>query len=197
MNAKQSGHIKPKRVVPYTLREDSEIMAACDRSRVASDGARARAMVLLLRYTGLRISEICRFRKDAVLRDGDNKTWRVLIRTQKSGRAVYLSIPEILKLSLDALPLPRGGDTDCPYYFWNATTPLRMVVEIARRTLAVVFRESDVEDAHAHRYRLTLATRLFEQGTTFEEIAEILGTPAGGVARALWRVAAARAANQG
>jgi len=49
------------------------------------------------------------------------------------------------------------------------------VVGIAERTLAAVFRKSGVKNAHAHRYRHTLATRLLEQGATFEQVADILG----------------------
>jgi hypothetical protein len=32
-----------------------------------------------------------------------------------------------------------------------------------------------MKDAHAHRYRHTLATRLLEQRATFEQVADILG----------------------
>lgn len=32
-----------------------------------------------------------------------------------------------------------------------------------------------MKKAHAHRYRHTLATRLLEQGATFEQVADILG----------------------
>ena len=32
-----------------------------------------------------------------------------------------------------------------------------------------------MKSAHAHRYRHTLATRLLEQGATFEQVADILG----------------------
>ena len=46
---------------------------------------------------------------------------------------------------------------------------------IAERTLAAVFKKSGVKNAHAHRYRHTLATRLLEQGATFEQVADILG----------------------
>jgi len=49
------------------------------------------------------------------------------------------------------------------------------VVGIAERTLTSVFKKSGVRDAHAHRYRHTLATRLLEQGATFEQVADILG----------------------
>ena len=49
------------------------------------------------------------------------------------------------------------------------------MVGIAERTLAAVFKKSGVKNTHAHRYRHTLATRLLEQGATFEQVADILG----------------------
>jgi integrase len=74
-----------------------------------------------------------------------------------------------------ALPLPRNAAMDRPYYFWNAQSSRRAVVGIAERTLAAVFKKSGVKDAHAHRYRHTLATRLLEGTATFEDVADILG----------------------
>jgi integrase len=97
------------------------------------------------------------------------------VRTQKSGEPVFLPIPENLKFVLDVLPLPRNAPKDCPYYFWNGQTARRPVVGIAERTLAAVFKKSEVKKAHAHRFRHTLATRLLEQGATFEQVADILG----------------------
>jgi integrase len=132
-------------------------------------------MVLLLRNTALRISDVSTFPKDAVSWDADRDTWRARLRTLKSGEPVYLPIPAELKLALDAVPLPRNADQDCAYYFWNGHTSRRAVVGIAERTLSAVFKKSGVKDAHAHRYRHTLATRLLEQGATFEEVADILG----------------------
>src|ERR1022692_2590785 len=90
-------------------------------------------------------------------------------------RKSFLPSPECVKLVLDALPLPRNAPQDCPYYFWSGQTSRRAVVGIAERTLAAVFKKSGVKGAHAHRYRHTLATRLLEQGATFEEVADILG----------------------
>ena len=88
---------------------------------------------------------------------------------------MFLPIPESVKLVLDALPLPRNAAQDCSYYFWNGQTSRRAVVGIAERTLSAVFKKSGVKGAHAHRYRHTLATRLLEQGATFEQVADILG----------------------
>jgi site-specific recombinase XerD len=176
-------NIKPNEVVPYTLRDESEILAACDRiggAKYQRTGAvyerlRARAMVLLLRHTALRISDVSTLRKDAVSWDQERSTWRVFIRTQKSGEPVFLPIPDGLKLVLDALPPPRSAAQDCPYLFWNGITSRRAVVGIAERTLFTVFKKSGVKNAHAHRYRHTLATRLLVQGATFELVADILG----------------------
>ena len=130
---------------------------------------------MLLRHTALRVSDVCTLRRDAISWDPEAATWRVLLRTQKTGEPVFLPIPDTLKLVLDALPLPRNAAHDCPYYFWNGVTSRRAVVGIAERTVASVFRKSGVKDAHAHRYRHTLATRLLGQGATFEQVADILG----------------------
>jgi integrase len=117
-------NIKPNEVVPYTLREESEILSACDRIGGAKyqrtsalyERLRARAMVLLLRHTAMRISDVCTLRKDAVSWDEKNSVWRVWVRTQKSGEPVFLPIPEGLKFVLDALryraTLPRTALTN-------------------------------------------------------------------------------------
>jgi site-specific recombinase XerD len=176
-------NIKPNEVVPYTLLEESQILAACDligggiysRSGARYEQLRARAMILLLRATALRISDVSTFRRDAVSWDPEKSTWRAFLYTQKTGDPVFLPLPENLKLVLDALPLPRNAAQDCPYYFWNGQSSRRAVVGTAERTLAAVFKKSRVKDAHAHRYRHTLATRLLEQGATFEQVADILG----------------------
>jgi site-specific recombinase XerD len=175
-------NIKPNEVIPYTLQDESQILAACEtfgarnqKTEAIYERLRARAMVMGLRHTALRVSDVATLQKDAVSWDTDNKTWRVMLRTQKSGEPVYLPIPESLKLALDALPLPRNAAQDCPYYFWNGHTSRRAVVGIAERTLGTVFKKSGVKNAHAHRFRHTLATRLLEQGATFEQVADILG----------------------
>ena len=132
-------------------------------------------MIMLLRQTALRVSDVCTLRKDALSWDPSKGMWRVLLRTQKTGDPVFLPIPGDLKLVLDGLPLPRNAAQDCPYYFWNGQISRRAVVGIAERTLSAVFKKSGVKDAHAYRYRHRLATRLLEGGATFVEVADILG----------------------
>ena len=77
---------------------------------------RARAMVLLLRFTGLRISDVATLERERI-QDG-----QILLHTQKTSGTVFLPIPEELQSALDALPLPRCGDAEARWFFWNGVT---------------------------------------------------------------------------
>jgi site-specific recombinase XerD len=74
---KSPRNVKPNEVVPYTLREESEILDACEkiggakylRTGAVYERRRARAMVLLLRHSALRISDVATLRKDAISSD--------------------------------------------------------------------------------------------------------------------------------
>jgi site-specific recombinase XerD len=70
-------NLKPNEVVPYSLQEESLILAACDqigggkynRSGARYEQLRGRAMIMLLRHTALRVSDVCTLRKDAISRN--------------------------------------------------------------------------------------------------------------------------------
>ena len=166
---KSARNIKPSEVVPYTPAEVMRIISACDSiGRNSYERLRARAMILLLNNTALRVSDVATLERDRV-HDG-----RILIRTQKTGEPVYLQVWADTKAALDCLPAPRGS-SESKHFFWNGITSRRAVVGIAERTLAAVFKASGVPKAHAHRFRHTLATRLLGIGGTDNEVADILG----------------------
>jgi len=111
--------------------------------------------------------------KERISRDGNR--WRLFLLTEKTGKPVFLPIPNDLRLALNAAPVPRGTAPDCRYFFWNGNTSERAIKGIAERTLAAVFKKSRVAKAHAHRFRHTLATELLGAAASFEEVADILG----------------------
>jgi site-specific recombinase XerD len=167
-------NVRPEEVVPYTQAEVARILAACDGiGRGSYERLRARAMVLLLRFTGLRISDIATLGRDRV------QGGEILLHTQKTGGTVFLPVPAELQAALDALPGPRGAGESPGYYFWNGITSRRAVVGIAERTLAAVFKRSAVVSGHAHRFRHTLATEILARGGTEQDVADILGISAG------------------
>ncbi len=163
-------NIKPALREPYTRDEIIRILAACDRiGRNAYERIRARAMVLLLRYTGLRISDVAILEKERV-RDGE-----IHLYTAKNGRPVRLPVHPGLRAALDRLPRPRAAAEDCKYFFWSGHGSKRCIIRNARRTLAAFFEASRVENAQAHRFRHRLATEILEIGGAIDEAADILG----------------------
>jgi len=103
--------------------------------------------------------------------------WSHLLYTKKSGKPVFLPIPEFLKDALDNLPLPKGTERASKRFFWSGNGITRAFIRGVTRTLALVFEISGVEGAHAHHFRHTLATALLEKGWTIEDIAIVLGSP--------------------
>jgi site-specific recombinase XerD len=164
-------NLKPAAREPYTPNEIARIVAACDAmGRSAYERLRARAMILLLRYTALRISDVATLEKDRI-RNGE-----IFVRTTKNGKPVRLPVHPALQAALDILPVPRGADgPDCPYFFWSGHGSRSAVIRDATRTLGAVYSLSGVPDACSHRFRHTLATEVLELGGTFEEAADILG----------------------
>jgi site-specific recombinase XerD len=167
-------NLKPTPIEPYTPEEMVRILAACQGiGRGSYERLRARAMVLLLRYTALRISDVATLARDRI-RGGE-----IHLYTTKSGKPVRLPIPGDLVAALAILPAPRAAGPDCPYFFWSGHGGREAMKRDATRTLAVVFKASGVQGAHAHRFRHTLATELLTMGGSIQEAADILGnTPA-------------------
>ena len=150
------------------------IIDACNKFGLHDyERKRARAAVLLLRHTALRISDVALLRRDRISRDKGR--WRIFVRTTKNHELVYLLVPDELVEAINALPIPRGADKNCPYLFWNGKSEPKSQISQVSETLAAVFRKSGVADCHAHRFRHTLATDLVGIGATFEEVADVLG----------------------
>jgi site-specific recombinase XerD len=164
-------NLKPAEREPYTPKEVATIIAAAETmGRGPYERLRARAMVLLLRYTALRISDVATLERSWVRRG------EILIRTTKNGKSVKLPVQADLQAALDALPMPKGaGSPECPYLFWSGHGSRATFVRDVTRTMGTVFKASGVPGACSHRFRHTLATEVLEMGGTFEEAADILG----------------------
>lgn len=167
----KSPKAKPKKVVPYTDTEVIAILAACDRiGRGAYERQRARCIIMLMRYCGLSVVDVATLRRDEV-NDGMMHRSR-----QKTGETVLLALPDTLTAALDSLPLPRGAAGEAEFYFWSGNGSIRSAQRDITRTVGQVFKQSGVPNAHAHKFRHTLATELLGAGASYEEVAAILGS---------------------
>jgi integrase len=156
-------------VVPYTLDQIVRIIVACDEiGRAKYERLRARAMVLLMRYAGLRVSDVVTLSRDHI--NGN----RLEKRAVKNHRMIRVELPPEVLRALEMLPHPKAASRNCKLYFSSETASLRSLVKGAQRTLAAVFERARVPGAHPHRFRHTLASELLGKRATVEEVAGIL-----------------------
>jgi len=162
--------IEANDIVPYTQTEIVKIIAACDLvGRSSYERRRARAMVLLMRFAGLRISDVVTLSRDHI------RGSRLEKRAVKNHRMIRVELPAVVLTALDLLPYPKVAGQDNRRFFCKDDAVLRSQVKGAWRTLAAVFKRSGVKRAKPHRFRHTLASELLGKGGTLEEVAGILG----------------------
>ena len=180
-------------VVPFTAAQVQALLDACEGfGRRPYERLRARAMVLLLRHTGLRISDVVTMTPDRITPDG-----RVLLYTRKTGGRVYVPVPVEVLDALDAVPpslnwaplqecpgslktvdlVKTSGSNaaiSAPGYFWSGRGSRKAAIGGAQRTLARLFKRAGVQ-GHPHCFRHSLATDLLGVGASMQEVADWLG----------------------
>jgi integrase len=164
-------NIKPTEKIPYTQTEVAKIVAPCDVVGNSSyEPLRARATVLLMRYTALRISDVVTLERDRV------QNGQILLHTKKDGRggvfadtrrttagAGRAAVSEGRNRTSTILPLQRQDVQVCAQ------------VRVNHHMLHSVFTRAGVEGARAHRFRHTLATEILARSGTEPDCADILG----------------------
>jgi site-specific recombinase XerD len=156
-------------VVPFTSAEIVRIIAACEHiGRANYERLRARAMVLLMRFAGLRISDVVTLSRDHI------KVNHLEKRAIKNRRMIRVELPPVVLQALEVLPHPKAAAQDSTLYFSGGNASVRSLVKGAQRTLAAVFRRAQVDRGHPHRFRHSLASEILGKGGTIEEVAGIL-----------------------
>ena len=174
MAANPSAVIKPPKAdqsptLPFEKAQIETLLEVADQFRTqgrfgGGNRQRIRAMILLLRYSGLRISDAAVLERSKL--DGDN----LFLYTQKTGTPVRLPLPPQTVEALKAAP------SDNPkYFFWNGNCLPTSAVKIWERTFQRVFEEANIPDGTAHRFRDTFAVELLLKGVPIEQVSILLG----------------------
>lgn len=156
--------------LPFSQDEVSALLGACDlienhyRASAARARVRARALVLLLVYSGLRISDAGKLKRDSLTEDG-----RLFLRTMKTKAPLHVQLPPSVVDALNAMP--RESDE---YFFWSGRGKLSSLLGSLRRTVVCLGSLANV-DAHPHRFRDTFAVRLLEKGVSIRTVQLLLG----------------------
>lgn len=156
--------------LPFPRDEVSKILTAADanihavRKHGRDNAVRLRALILLLRYSGLRIGDAVACSVDRL---GDGK---IRLYTQKTGTHVHCPIPPLVVAALEGIPKMSAR-----YWFWSGNGRIQTAVADWQARLKKLFDDAKMQGAHAHRFRDTFATELLLAGVPIERVSVFLG----------------------
>ena len=141
----------------------SEMKAILEAARSDKD-KRIYPLALLLRYSGLRISDATMLHKDAL--KGDQLT----VRTIKTNAEVSVTLPAFVANQLRAIGREHDG-----YFFWNGESTLASLTDLYRDNhLRRVFAAAKVAGT-PHMFRHTFVHALLNEGLSMRDVAAAIG----------------------
>jgi integrase/recombinase XerD len=156
--------------LPFTQEEMIKILAGTDKylaempEHGKENGRRIRGLVLLLRYSGMRISDAVNLRSSQL--DGN----RLFLYTQKTGVPVNALLPDFVVKALEAT---ARVNQEC--FFWRGVGKLDSAVRSWQTRLRRLFEMAEISGGHPHRFRDTFAVELLLTGVPVERVSVLLG----------------------
>jgi hypothetical protein len=121
--------------------EVEKLLSACDAHPHKGRALRMRALILLLRYSGLRIGDAASLARNRIQDD------KLELYTAKTGTKVFLPLPPKVIEALNALPV-KGE-----YFFWSGQSKIRTVTGRWQRIHRALFVKAGLPGTHPHRFR--------------------------------------------
>ncbi len=159
--------------LPFSAEEVRRLLAACERltsdnpAEIPAIRQRARAIVLVLLYSGLRVSDVTRLRRSALEASG-----HLVLRTQKNQAPIKVLLgPDAIR-ALEQLPALDGNPE---YFFWSGKGQPITCTKNIRRTIRRLGLLAGKIHAHPHRFRDTFAVELLTHGADIRTVQLLLG----------------------
>lgn len=124
---------------------------------------RMRALVLLLRYSGMRIGDAVNLTSDRIAGN------RLFLYTPKTGVPVNAVLPEFVVAAIKATPKVNEK-----YFFRSGAGKLDSAVRSWQTRLRRLFELAKIPNGHAHRFRDTFAVELLLAGVPIERVSILL-----------------------
>ena len=157
--------------MPFDGHEMVAILGACGEwgkkyqgtTRAGENFCRMRSLVLLLRYSALRIQDAVTLGRDRIVNG------KLFLYTAKTGTPVYLPLPDFVVEALNRAPVSSK------YFFWTGTSKPESTAKNWQKNLRSLLRIAGIVGGHAHRFRDTLAVDMLLAGIPIERVSVILG----------------------
>jgi integrase/recombinase XerD len=166
--------VSQRPTLPFSESEMEQILWACEVIRETHPHMQVgiekklKALVLLMRYSGVRISDAVILTEDRI-RDG-----KLFLYQAKTDEPVWVPLPEIVTAALAEIKEPGS-----PYYFWTGKGKLRHAPTEWQDRLKKLFTLAGVYDPashnQSHRLRDTFACWLLQNGVSIENVSMLLG----------------------
>lgn len=129
-------------------------------------GPKIEPMVLLLRYSGLRMQDAACLGRARLVDD------KLFLYQQKTGMPVYCPMPSSVVEKLKAV----RNEND-RFFFYDGTSQPQSMVKSWDRVFQKVFATATpaVRGGHPHRFRDTFAVSLLLKGVSIEIVSKLLG----------------------
>jgi integrase/recombinase XerD len=158
--------------LPFSAKEYEHILTVIPRAfEDATKAKRVRALVQLMRYSGLAIRDAVTLRRVELQWDTQKKIHRVTTSRQKTGTHVSVPIPP--DVAKELLSLLNGNPE---YFFWSTGTGKEQsAVTNCQHDLRALFRAAGFQTGHPHQLRDTAAVEWLKAGIPLEEVSKLLG----------------------
>jgi integrase/recombinase XerD len=142
--------------------EINKILKACDSHPMPARAVQLRALVLLMRHSGLRIGDACTLNRDRIHKG------TLELYTAKGGTKVRMPLAPAVLEALDRIP--KTND----FYFWSGASKRETGIKVWENTFNKMFDRAGIE-GHSHRLRHTFAASLLQKGVSMENVSKLLG----------------------
>ncbi len=166
-------HVDEPPTLPLTEKQYKKLLNTVPGEFPALKAQRVRALIQLMRYSGLAIRDAVTIEKVELKADPKRNLHRVVTKRQKTGTHVSVLIPPVVALEIMAA---MELNDNPQYMFWNTGKGKpQTAVTNWQHDLRQVFRAAGQPDGHPHQLRDTFAVSLLEKGVPLEDVSKLLG----------------------
>ncbi|HST09743.1 MAG TPA: tyrosine-type recombinase/integrase [Terriglobales bacterium] len=160
--------------MPLTVDEYERLLKAIPQTFQEQERqAKVRALIQLMRWSGLAIGDALTLKRRNIRFDADKRVHHIVTSRQKTGVHVSVPIPEAVAQELRLL----NGNPQ--YVFWSGNGEKDSLTKgWAKYYIAPLFKAAKIErvgNMTSHRLRNTFAVDLLQKGVPLEEVSKLLG----------------------